>query len=167
MVFGSVRGRSYTIEGAHLSSEYQPFPPGSNDAGLTQRTQSWECYRVLEGGHVPEGTEYSKIDQADHLLWHRRARHRSAQPEDQQPKRRLSQALPQRTIPRALNFRDCRDGRAFLFSQGSLVTLRMATVGRSSRPRVVPWPLPTAGRAVALCVGGLMSLSPCRHFGPF
>jgi hypothetical protein len=29
----------------------------------------------------------------------------------------LSHALPQRTIPRVLNFRYCRDGRAFLFSQ--------------------------------------------------
>ena len=62
LVFGSARGRRYTIEGARLSSEYQPFPPGSSDAGLEPGTQSWECDRLLEGGHVPEGTEYSKID---------------------------------------------------------------------------------------------------------
>jgi hypothetical protein len=48
---------------------------------------------------------------------HRRADSLFRQPEDQQPKRRLSHALPQRTIPRVLNFRYCRDGRAFLFSQ--------------------------------------------------
>ena len=62
VVFGSARGRSYTIEGARLSSKDPHFPPHSNNADMQQRTKGWEGYRVLEGGHLPEGTLYSKID---------------------------------------------------------------------------------------------------------